>query len=198
MQGNGIQMFYRSRDIIFSLVLLSTFAIPMLLISLYLFCIFRNYLFFKDNRVGHHQKIITIYKFRTMRINREESNPNFTEISDKRVIFLGHFLRRHRLDELPQLFNVIAGTLSLVGPRPERPEFSLQFAGQIENYNERYAVNPGLTGWAQVNLGYVSNLEETKKKLALDLFYVKNKSFFLDLRILIMTIVITITGFGGR
>ena len=191
-------MIYRSRDIIFSFVLLLTFAIPMVLITFYLFSIFGNQLFFKDIRVGFRQKKIAIYKFRTMKINGEKSNPNFTEIGDKRIIFLGHFLRRHRLDELPQLFNVITGSLSLVGPRPERPVFSSQFARQIENYNDRYLVSPGLTGWAQVNLGYVSNLEETKKKLVLDLYYVKNKSFSLDLQILIKTIVITITGFGGR
>ena len=118
--------------------------------------------------------------------------------NDDRITRVGAFIRKTRLDELPQLFNVLRGEMSLVGPRPERPEFVEQLAEQIPYYNERHRVKPGITGWAQLCYQYGSTAEDAKHKLQYDLYYVKNASFFLDLIILLETVEVVLWRKGAR
>lgn len=143
-------------------------------------------IFFRQARVGGGGKIFVMIKFRTMTV--AENNYSFTEFGDKRITRVGKFLRRTRLDELPQLINIIKGEMSLIGPRPERPEFIKELEQEIPFYNIRSLVKPGLTGWDQISGEYHSPLPvDTFKKLQYDLFYIKNRSLYLDLTIILKT-----------
>jgi exopolysaccharide biosynthesis polyprenyl glycosylphosphotransferase len=151
---------------------------------------------FKQERVGQFEKIFNIYKFRTMIENaEEETGPVLTEESDERVTPVGRFLRKTRIDELPQLINVIKGEMSFVGPRPERPFFVTKFKKTIPGYSERFRIKPGLTGLAQINGGYATN---ARNKLKYDLIYLYHQSIFLDIKILFKTIKVLLTGRGAR
>jgi exopolysaccharide biosynthesis polyprenyl glycosylphosphotransferase len=140
---------------------------------------------YKPKRVGKNNAIITVYKFRTMKVIDE--GPLWTEKNDKRITGFGKFLRYTHLDEIPQLWNIIKGDISFTGPRPEHIKLAEQFR-QFPYYDIRHVVKPGLTGWAQINYQPSASLEEAKKKLCYDLFYIKNRSFSLDLRIIIRTL----------
>ncbi len=122
----------------------------------------------------------------------------WASVNDDRITKLGAFLRFTRLDELPQLYNVLRGEMSLVGPRPERPEFVRRLTQEIPYYEERHRVKPGLTGWAQLMFSYAANREDTRKKLEYDLYYVKNSSLFLDLIILLETVEVVLLAKGAR
>jgi len=154
--------------------------------------------FFIQERVGQNGKPFKLIKFRTMHNNSELDGPQFAKENDSRVTRVGKFLRKTRLDELPQLINVIRGDMSFVGPRPEQIPFARQFEEKIPYYNLRYSLKPGLTGWAQINRGYTSGLDDTKEKLEYDLFYLRYESPWLDLLILFKTLKIVLTGFGAR
>jgi len=154
--------------------------------------------FFIQERVGQNGKPFKLIKFRTMHNNSESNGPQFAEENDSRVTRVGKFLRKTRLDELPQLINVIRGDMSFVGPRPEQIPFARQFEEKIPYYNLRYSLKPGLTGWAQINRGYTSGLDDTREKLEYDLFYLRYESPWLDLLILFKTLNIVLTGFGAR
>jgi sugar transferase (PEP-CTERM system associated) len=144
---------------------------------------------FKQIRVGKADENFVIYKFRSMRQDAEkESGAVWAKKNDNRVTKLGNFLRKSRIDELPQLFNVLIGDMSLVGPRPERPEFVKDLKKVIPYYSERHFVKPGITGWAQVRYPYGASVEDAIEKLRYDLYYIKNYSLFFDLRIMIDTI----------
>ncbi len=143
--------------------------------------------FFRQRRIGLEGRPFTIHKFRTMK-RRKETEAGFADDHAAYITRAGRFLRRFRLDELPQLWDVLLGRMSLVGPRPEQPEFVESFARKIPFYAFRHALRPGITGWAQVNHPYASNLEETTRKLEYDLFYIKNRSTILDLQILLRTL----------
>jgi len=132
-----------------------------------------------------------------MNTNSENSGPKFTEKNDNRITKIGKFLRDTRIDELPQIINVLKGEMSFIGPRPERPEFVEDFQKQIPFYNFRHIVKPGLTGWAQVNYDYGSSIEDAYKKLQYDLYYIKNKSLILDINTAFKTIL-TIINRKGR
>jgi len=150
-------------------------------------------------RVGQHNKPIRIYKFRSMRNDAEKNGDAVWAVeNDPRVTRVGHFLRKTRIDELPQLFNVLIGDLEFVGPRPERPEFVEKLQALIPYYALRHTVKPGLTGWAQVMFHYGSTIDESKEKLQYDLFYIKNMSVKLDLLILFHTFKIVLLGRGAR
>ena len=150
-------------------------------------------------RVGQHNKPIRIYKFRSMRNDAEKNGDAVWAVeNDPRVTRVGHFLRKTRIDELPQLFNVLVGDLEFVGPRPERPEFVEKLQALIPYYALRHTVKPGLTGWAQVMFHYGSTIDESKEKLQYDLFYIKNMSVKLDLLILFHTFKIVLLGRGAR
>jgi len=155
--------------------------------------------FYSQIRVGQKNRPIRIYKFRSMRNDAEKNGDAVWAVeNDPRITRVGHFLRKTRIDELPQLFNVLIGELDFVGPRPERPEFVQQLQSLIPYYALRHTVKPGISGWAQVMFHYGSSIDESKEKLQYDLFYIKNMSLKLDLLILFHTIKIVILGRGAR
>jgi len=150
-------------------------------------------------RVGENGKRIRIYKFRSMRKDAELNGDAVWAVeNDPRITRVGHFLRKSRIDELPQLYNILIGELDFVGPRPERPEFVEILQAMIPYYALRHTVRPGITGWAQVMFHYGSTIDESKEKLQYDLFYVKNLSVKLDLLILFHTLKIVLLGRGAR
>lgn len=145
-------------------------------------------IFFRQKRVGLQGRHFDIIKFRTMRRDAEASGPRFATAKDSRITRVGGFLRKTRLDELPQVVNVIRGDMAFVGPRPERPEFVSSYSRQLPFYDHRHRMRPGVTGWAQVTEGYCSSLEDTQRKLERDLFYLKHQSMALDAMILTKTV----------
>ena len=159
----------------------------------------RGPILFHQTRVGLRGRPFRLHKFRSMRADAEADGvARWATVGDPRVTRLGRFIRKTRLDEMPQLFNVLRGEMSLVGPRPERPEFVQELSGRLRYYPERHRVKPGLTGWAQLNYQYGSSIDDAKKKLEYDLYYVKNASLFLDLVILLETVEIVLWGKGAR
>lgn len=144
--------------------------------------------FYSQDRVGHNGRIFRLYKFRTMRPDAENGKSVWCSPQDPRVTRVGRFLRRTRLDELPQLYNVLVGQMSIVGPRPERPDIVQDLREQIPFYAERHLVKPGVTGWAQISFRYGASVEDSKRKLQFDLYYLKNMSFELDMIILFRTV----------
>ncbi|MHB8711783.1 MAG: TIGR03013 family XrtA/PEP-CTERM system glycosyltransferase [Trichloromonadaceae bacterium] len=154
---------------------------------------------FRQQRVGEGEKLFQVAKFRTMRQDAEAATGAvWAQKNDPRVTRLGRFLRKSRMDELPQLFNVLMGTMSLVGPRPERPEFVEKLEQRIPYYAKRHFVKPGVTGWAQVRYPYGASEEDALEKLRFDLYYVKNYSLLFDLTILLETVKVCLFGRGGR
>jgi lipopolysaccharide/colanic/teichoic acid biosynthesis glycosyltransferase len=149
-------------------------------------------------RIGRNDKPFTLHKFRTMVLNAEQDGPRFASLDDPRITRAGRFLRKSRLDEIPQLWNVLRGDLSIVGPRPERPVFVEEYEETIPFYGSRHLIRPGVTGWAQVNYGYADDEAEAVEKLTYDLYYVKNSSVWLDLNILGMSVWTVLTGSGAR
>jgi exopolysaccharide biosynthesis polyprenyl glycosylphosphotransferase len=156
----------------------------------------RGPIFFSQTRVGMQGEPFTIYKFRTMQLGAETSGAQWARDNDSRVIPLGNFFRSSRIDELPQCWNIIKGDMSIVGPRPERPEFTSSLAKEIPYYDLRHVVKPGLTGWAQVSYPYGASTEDSLRKLQYDLYYIKNYSLLLDLNILLRTVLVTIRRTG--
>jgi sugar transferase (PEP-CTERM system associated) len=154
---------------------------------------------YRQNRVGREGVVFRCYKFRTMHSDAEaDSGPTWARDDDPRITRVGSFLRKTRMDEIPQLWNVLRGDMSLVGPRPERPEFVAELNQKIPYYHLRHSVRPGITGWAQVLYKYGSSVEDAKEKLRYDLYYVKNASAGLDLLIILNTIKIVLLGRGAR
>ncbi len=147
-------------------------------------------------RVGLNGKSFRIYKFRSMRQDAEKNGAVWAKKNDSRVTRVGSFIRNTRLDELPQLYNVLAGHMSFVGPRPERPEFVTELANQIPFYETRHKVKPGLMGWAQLKYPYGASVDDARNKLQYDLYYTKNHSFLMDMLIMIQTVEIILLGKG--
>jgi exopolysaccharide biosynthesis polyprenyl glycosylphosphotransferase len=143
---------------------------------------------FKQKRVGLHGRVFTIHKFRTMGLDAERLGARWADRNDPRVTRVGRWLRLTRLDELPQLWNVLRGDMSIVGPRPERPEFVEQLSRLIPNYRQRHLIKPGLSGWAQIHFGYGATVDDARRKLCFDLYYLKHRSIDLDFAILIRTL----------
>jgi lipopolysaccharide/colanic/teichoic acid biosynthesis glycosyltransferase len=140
-----------------------------------------------------------VTKFRSMRTDAEKGGKAvWASVNDPRVTFVGAFLRRSRIDELPQIFNVLKGEMSFVGPRPERPEFVGDLQAKIPYYAHRHRIKPGLTGWAQLCYPYGASLDDAREKLQYDLYYLKNHSILLDLIILIQTVDVILVGDGAR
>lgn len=152
---------------------------------------------FRQTRVGQNDQHYTIYKFRSMYTDAEKHGAQWATEKDPRITPVGRFIRATRLDELPQLWNVLTGEMSLIGPRPERPEFVTRLAKEIPHYHLRHLAKPGLTGWAQVRYRYGASTEDAAVKLTYDLYYVKNISFVLDVKIALKTIL-TVLGGQGR
>ncbi len=143
---------------------------------------------YRQVRVGENGKEFVLYKFRTMKIDAESGGPKWAEKNDPRTTAIGGFLRHTHLDELPQLINIIKGEISLVGPRPERPEFIKVLRWKIPHYDVRHLIKPGVTGWAQVNYRYGASEEDAAEKLKYDIYYLKNRSFILDITIVLKTL----------
>lgn len=150
-----------------------------------------------QQRIGKNRKVFNIIKFRSMVVSAEKDGAKWAEENDKRITKIGFILRKTRIDELPQVFNVLKGEMSFIGPRPERPEFIEKLEKQIPHYQMRHLIKPGLTGWAQINFPYGASVEDAIKKLQYDLFYVKNRSLFLDFIIALKTII-TLLSRSGR
>lgn len=166
--------------------MLCLLAVPMLAVALLIKLTSRGPVIYRQERTGWGGKPFVMYKFRTMHLDAEaDSGPVWAKRNDPRRTTLGVLLRRLSIDELPQLFNVLRGEMSLVGPRPERPYFVQRFSLRVPAYNQRHQVRPGITGWAQVN-GWRGD-SSIEKRLEYDLFYVNNPSVWLNLRIMLVT-----------
>ena len=151
---------------------------------------------YKQERVGLNGQLFKILKFRSMRPDAEKDGAKWASKNDDRVTRIGHFIRKYRIDELPQLLNVFKGEMSFIGPRPERPQFVEQLVREVPYYNQRHNVKPGLAGWAQLNYPYGASVEDSMEKLKFDLYYVKHQSLLLDILILIRTVEIVLFGKG--
>ncbi|MGL5623436.1 sugar transferase, partial [Cetobacterium sp.] len=155
-----------------------------------------NPAFFKQKRIGSGGKEFEIVKFRSMRIHDPNAHSKYASEKDNRITPVGKFIRKTRLDELPQIFNVLKGDMSFVGPRPEWNELGRDYEKKINMYKVRYAVKPGLTGWAQVMYPYGASLEDAKKKLEYDIYYIKHQNVILDIMILFKTVKVVLFGKG--
>jgi exopolysaccharide biosynthesis polyprenyl glycosylphosphotransferase len=185
----------RSFELLFSLLLLVV-TLPVLLVTAIAIKLESpGSIFYKQERVGKNGKLFNVWKLRSMRNDAEKNGPQWASKNDARVTQVGSFIRKTRIDELPQLFNVLSGQMSLIGPRPERPMFTEQFDKEIPGFKNRLLVKPGLTGWAQVNGGYEMTPAE---KLDLDMYYIQKQSFKLDTKIFFRTIKVVFTGDGAR
>ena len=193
--GRGLK---RLVDIVVSLLILLLSLILLLPAMAAVWLEDRGPIFYAQNRVTLGGRKFRILKLRTMRTDSEKSGAVWAAAGDARVTRVGRFLRRSRIDELPQLLNVLKGDMSLVGPRPERPEFIEDLAEHLPLYRERHAVRSGLTGWAQINYPYGASLDDARSKLSYDLYYVKKSGFFFDLLIIMQTLRVLIwPGAGG-
>lgn len=194
-----IKILKRAMDIFFSIILI-LLSIPIFLIFPLLIKLdSRGSIFFKQIRVGENGKEFEIYKFRSMKQDAEvDSGPVWAGLSDKRVTRIGRIIRKLRIDELPQLYNVIKGEMSFIGPRPERPYFVEKLQKQIPYYKVRTAIKPGITGWTQIKYPYGATFNDAIEKLQYDMYYIKNMSPLLDILILFWTIKVVLTGKGAR
>jgi exopolysaccharide biosynthesis polyprenyl glycosylphosphotransferase len=186
-QNHLYLLFSRIFDVLFSVIglLLGLVFFPLILFG----NLFGNRgpLFYTQERVGKNGEVFRIYKFRTMVNNAEANGAVFTTANDTRITAFGKFMRKTRLDEFPQFINILRGDMSIIGPRPERPVFVQQIAENMPFYETRHVVKPGLTGWAQVNYSYGDSIDDSLVKLQYDLYYIKHRSIFLDINIVIKT-----------
>ncbi len=177
----------RALDLVVAGLMLSVGWVPMLLVALAIKLDSRGPVFYRQERVGLNGLPFMLWKFRSMRTDAEKNGAVWARQNDDRVTRVGRFIRKTRLDELPQLFNVLMGQMSLVGPRPERPVFVEELKKQIPFYGVRDALKPGLTGWAQIRYPYGASVDDARNKLEYDLYYIKNGSLFLDLAVIFHT-----------
>ncbi|AJG77786.1 exopolysaccharide biosynthesis polyprenyl glycosylphosphotransferase [Bacillus thuringiensis] len=182
-------------DVMFSLVGLIVLMPIILIFSILIILESPGSPFYLQERLGLNGKRFKVIKLRSMRSDAEKNGAKWAEKNDPRVTKIGLFIRKTRIDELPQLFNILKGDMSLVGPRPERPIFTEEFERDIPGFKKRLEVKPGLTGWAQVNGGYEITPRE---KLNLDVYYINHASIILDFKIIIKTVRVVITGDGAR
>ncbi len=188
----------RIGDIVFSLILIIiTFPI-LVFISLLIFLEDRGPIFYTQKRSGLLNKTFTIVKLRSMTINSELDGPQWSYQSDSRVTKIGKIIRKYRLDEIPQLISVLKGEMSLIGPRPERPEIDLKLRSVIDKYDLRYLIKPGLSGWSQVNYPYGASIKDAEMKLSFDIFYMRHFSIFLDLLIFFKTLKLVFNAEGSN
>jgi sugar transferase (PEP-CTERM system associated) len=198
-QGWARTLIKRMFDIVAASTLL-LLALPVMLTAMVLIKLdSRGEVLFRQERVGRNGKTFHVLKLRSMVENAEvPGQPQWAKKADTRVTRVGRVIRLMRIDELPQLINVLRGDMSLVGPRPERPEFVAQLTDEVAYYAIRHSVKPGLTGWAQVRYQYGGSVEGAKGKLEFDLYYVKNHTLFLDMLVLLKTVAVVLTGKGAR
>jgi lipopolysaccharide/colanic/teichoic acid biosynthesis glycosyltransferase len=178
----------RLADLIVAVAALLIVGWAMLLVALLIRCDSRGPAFFVQQRLGRHRRPFNCIKFRTMRVDAErDTGPVWATRTDPRITRVGHLLRRSRLDELPQLFNVLRGDMAIVGPRPIRQHFAEELSALDSRFERRFQVKPGLTGWAQISLEYPSTVEAQLEKLNYDLYYIEHRSLWFDLRIMALT-----------
>lgn len=187
----------RFMDVILAVLLFIPFALLAPFAALAIKLTSRGNIFYKQKRTGKNGKVFEIIKFRSMARDAEKDGAKWAQIRDKRVTAVGKFLRKTRLDELPQILSILKGDLSFVGPRPERPEFVSELSQRIPYYPMRHIVKPGLSGWAQINFPYGSSVEDSMQKLQYDLYYIKNRSLILEAIIILKTIM-TVLRIEGR
>lgn len=189
----------RAFDLAVSAVIL-TLSLPVMVFAA--ICIYLESggpVLYRQERVGQGGKVFSIYKFRSMRTDAEkDGTPRWASANDDRTTRVGRIIRKLRIDELPQMFNVFKGEMSFVGPRPERPFFVRELTAKIPFYAARHSIKPGITGWAQVRYAYGASVDDTVEKLQYDLYYVKNHTLFLDILILIDTVEVVLWGKGAR
>ncbi|MBK7956304.1 MAG: TIGR03013 family PEP-CTERM/XrtA system glycosyltransferase [Candidatus Accumulibacter sp.] len=203
--GEGFRQSWRRASVkrLFDIVVASCLllmAVPVMLLTATLIVLEDGLsVFYRQERVGLDGRLFKVIKFRSMRNDAEsDGTPRWATVNDDRVTRVGRIIRKLRIDELPQLYNVLTGDMSLVGPRPERPYFVDQLTRDIPFYAVRHSVKPGLTGWAQVSYHYGSTVDDSVQKLQYDLYYVKNHTLFLDLLVLFETVGVVLTGKGAR
>jgi lipopolysaccharide/colanic/teichoic acid biosynthesis glycosyltransferase len=185
-------------DVVCSLLFLLVFGIPMILLAVLIKLETTGPAIFVQQRAGLGGVSFAMYKFRSMVATAENEGAQFASKADKRVTRIGKFIRKYRIDELPQLYNVLRGDMSLIGPRPEQIDLLEGLVERVPLFPFRHSVRPGITGWAQVCQGYAYDIDSSSKKITYDLFYIKNLSFLLDMTIIMRTIRILLTGFGSR
>ena len=184
-----------SIEFIFALLLL-IIAVPICILAcIAIYVELRVNPIYTQKRVGLNGRVFKIYKLRSMYLDAEKNGPKWASENDERITKVGRIIRKIRIDELPQLVNILKRDMSFIGPRPERPEFIKEFIKYIPDFNDRLLVKPGITGWAQVNGGYSLT---PKEKLEFDKYYIKNRGFKLDFLILIKTIIVIFTRHGAR
>lgn len=191
----GYEFLKRLFDIVFSLLGMVVFAIPMLIIAILVVKDSPGKIIYAQERLGKNEKSFMIYKFRTMRIDAEHEGAQWASVDDERVTDIGRKLRATRMDELPQLLNILKGEMTLVGPRPERPEFYDVFDTYIKGFRQRMYVKPGMTGFAQVVGGYSLKPHE---KIVYDLDYIKNRSIKMDFKLIFRTVKVVFQGDPSR
>ncbi|MCU0473518.1 MAG: sugar transferase [Bacteroidales bacterium] len=183
-------------DYLISMVFLLIMSPVFLIISVLIKMTGKGPVIYSQDRIGKGGKPFSIYKFRSMVYNAESGEPMLSATNEERVTKIGRFLRKYRIDEIPNFFNVLKGEMSVVGPRPERRYFIDQIVKRAPEYNELHEVRPGITSWGQVRFGYASNVDEMIRRLEYDLHYMKHRSLWFDLKIIIYTIEIIFKGKG--
>ncbi len=196
--GRAAEALRRTADIAISLAILAATLPVIAVASLLVWCTSPGPILYRQVRVGLHGRTFTLFKFRSMQVNAEAMGPAWASRHDPRVTAWGRIMRRTRIDELPQLFNVLRGEMSMVGPRPERPHFVEQLDSAIPFHCDRTHVKPGITGWAQVNYPYGASVEDARQKLSYDLYYVKHRNLLLDITILLATVRVILFQEGAR
>jgi exopolysaccharide biosynthesis polyprenyl glycosylphosphotransferase len=188
----------RAFDIVAALALITAFSWLLIFTAIAVRLDSAGPSLYRQRRVGKDGKEFDIYKFRSMRIDAESNGAQWASTDDDRITAVGRFIRRTRIDEIPQAFNILRGEMSFVGPRPERPEFVAMLEKEIPHYHDRHLVKPGITGWAQVRHSYTASVEGARDKLCYDLFYIKHFSLLLDVLIVLMTVRVALLGIGSR
>ncbi len=198
-RGRWIDGVHRFMDVVISTVFLFATLPLMAVVTLLIKLESAGPVFYAQRRVGQHGQVFSLRKFRSMSVNAEVAGaPIWAAKNDPRVTRVGRMIRRTRIDELPQLFNVLSGSMSFIGPRPERPHFVDRLSTVIPNYTDRACLKPGITGWAQVKYPYGASVEDARMKLAYDLYYIKNRSLFMNMLILVLTIRVILFQEGAR
>ncbi len=200
-EGFGKSLFVvflkRATDVVVSFAALVLASPLLLLISLAIYLESGSPVLFRQEREGMEGRRFEMLKFRSMRQDAERQGAAWASEGDRRITSVGRFLRRYRLDEIPQFVNVLRGDMSIVGPRPEQPQFVRMLEEQIPYYAQRHTVRPGITGWAQIKYKYGASLEDAKIKLEYELFYIKHMSPLFDLLIIVRTVQVVLWGLGA-
>lgn len=200
-RGRQARLATLSRNVVHWLVALIGFllSLPIMTVTaVFIKLESRGPIFYKQERVGKNGRVFVLTKFRSMRVDAEKSGPVWASKGDDRTTRVGRIIRKIRVDEIPQFWNILCGQMSFVGPRPERPHFVAQLAEEIPYYEQRHLIEPGLTGWAQIKYPYGASIEDARQKLQYDLFYIKNFGLILDAIIMFETIKIILFGRGAQ